>query len=110
MDVLGWNTETASSCDETESHNEQRYDDDKLELMGASDFVQFATLNFSQFGQVKSPFHVEFRDDLDKDRVVFLAVDGEFYKLRNVKKKIEIYVDSHMPKIKMLRFNPESII
>ena len=49
MDVLGWDTETASSCDDNEKF-EQRYDDDKMELLGASDSMNFSLLKMSQFG------------------------------------------------------------
>ena len=82
MDVLGWETETASSCDDNEKF-QQRYDDDKMELLGASDSMNFSLLKMSQFGQAKSPYHIEFREDVDKERVIFLAVDGEFYKIKN---------------------------
>ena len=41
MDVLGWDTETASSCDDSENY-EQKYDDDKIELVGAADTKNFS--------------------------------------------------------------------
>eukprot|EP00347_Sterkiella_histriomuscorum_P011684 403371505 len=108
LDVLGWDTETQTSGDDQEQII-QRYDDDKIEMMGAQDMLHFSTLNFSRFGQAKSPFHIDFRDDVDEEKEIFLAIDGEYYKLKNIV-KIEFQVDSHMPKIKMLRFNPETII
>lgn len=40
-------------------------------------------MKLSQFGQAKSPFHVEFREDVDKERVIYFSVDGEFYKIKN---------------------------
>ena len=54
-----------------------------MELLGASDSMNFSLLKMSQFGQAKSPYHIEFREDVDKERVIFLAVDGEFYKIKN---------------------------
>ena len=79
IDVLGWDTETASSCDDYDTSYIQRYDDDKMELMGASDRLNLAVFNMSQFGQAKSPYHIEFRDDVDEDKIIYIAIDGEFF-------------------------------
>ncbi len=49
MGVLGWDTETQSSCDDAEKWI-QKYDDDKMELLGAADSVNFTFLKMSQFG------------------------------------------------------------
>lgn len=38
VDVLGWDTETCTSGDEND-YSVQRYDDDKIELMGAPDLL-----------------------------------------------------------------------
>jgi hypothetical protein len=48
--VLGWDTETASSCDDSSDSYVQRYDDDKMELMGAADRVNLSFFNMSRFG------------------------------------------------------------
>lgn len=45
---------------------------------------------------------------MESDEDIYFAVDGEFFKLRKAK-KIEFKVDSHMPRIRLLRFNPESL-
>lgn len=107
VDVLGWDTETCTSGDEGD-FSVQRYDDDKIELMGAPDLLQFTAFNFSRYGQAKSPFHIDFREDVDEEKEIYLAIDGEFYTLKNVR-KIEFQVDPGLPKLKMLRFNPESL-
>jgi hypothetical protein len=52
VDVKGWlNDITESSSNEEEDKRDQRYDDDKMELMGASDAVNFSLFRMSQFGQ-----------------------------------------------------------
>jgi hypothetical protein len=79
-----------------------------MELMGATDAVNFSLFRMSQFGQAKSPFTVDFKEDKDDREEIYFAVDGEFFKLRNAK-KIEFKVDEHMPRIKLLRFNPDSL-
>ena len=107
--MLGWDTETASSCDDSDTGFTQRCDDDKMELMGASDRLNLAVMNMSQFGQAKSPFHIEFREDVDEDKVIYIAVDGEFYKVKNAR-RMNFIVDQQMPRIKMLRFNPDSLL
>ena len=56
-----------------------------MELLGASDPVNFAIFRMSHFGQAKSPYAIDFREDLDPDREIFFAVDGEFYKIKNAK-------------------------
>jgi hypothetical protein len=106
VDVKGWDIE--SSSNEEEEKYSQRYDDDKMELMGASDAVNFSLFRMSQFGQARSPYTIEFRKDLDKDKEIYFSVDGEFFKIRNAK-KIEFRVDQTMPRIKMLRFSPSSL-
>jgi|LauGreDrversion4_2_1035121.scaffolds.fasta_scaffold1476048_1 hypothetical protein len=63
-----------------------------MELMGASDAVNFSLFRMSQFGQAKSPFTVDFKENLESDEDIYFAVDGEFFKLRNAK-KIEFKVD-----------------
>lgn len=45
-----------TSCDESDSRLEQKYDDDKMELMcheGITDYIDF---EMSRYGQVRSPF------------------------------------------------------
>lgn len=79
-----------------------------MELLGASDAMNFSLFRMSQFGQARSPYTIEFREDLEEPQDVYFAVDGEFYILRNAK-KIEFCVDPHMPRIKLLRFNPDSL-
>lgn len=79
-----------------------------MELMGATDAVNFSLFRMSQFGQAKSPFTVELKENLEDDQEIYFAVDGEFIKLRNAK-KIEFKVDLHMPRIKLLRFNADSL-
>jgi hypothetical protein len=49
---------------------------------------------------------IEFKEDLAKDKEIFFSCDGEFYIIRNAK-KIDFKVDAELPRIKMLRFNPE---
>jgi len=80
-----------------------------MELMGASDRVNLAVFNMSQFGQAKSPFHIEFREDVDENKVIFIAIDGEFYQVKKAV-RLDFMIDQHMPKIKMLRFNPDSLL
>lgn len=108
VDVKGWDIVTESSSNEEEEKYSQRYDDDKMELMGASDAMNFSLFRMSQFGQARSPYTIEFRDDLEEDSDIYFAVDGEFFIIRNPK-KIEFKVDSHMPRIKLLRFNSDSL-
>jgi hypothetical protein len=79
-----------------------------MELMGAPDAVNFSLFRMSQFGQAKSPYAIEFREDLDEDQDVYFAVDGEFLIIRNPV-RVEFKVDPHMPRIKLLRFNPDSL-
>jgi hypothetical protein len=59
-------------------------------------------------GQAKSPYHIDFKEDLDENNEIFFAVDGEFRIIRKAK-RIEFVVDPHMPRIKILRFNPDSL-
>ncbi|CDW90395.1 diacylglycerol [Stylonychia lemnae] len=108
IDFLGWDTETASSCDDTDDQI-QRYDDDKMELVGAPDWLQFSTFNYHRYGQAKSPFQVEFREDLDHDKIIYMANDGEYFKLKKLK-KITFRTDPKAPKLNMLRFNPDCMI
>lgn len=79
-----------------------------MELMGACDAMNFSLFRMSQFGQARSPYAIEFRDDIAEDQDVYFAVDGEFLMIRNAV-KVEFIVDPHMPKIKLLRFNPDSL-
>jgi hypothetical protein len=46
---------------------------------------------------------------VDQDKIIYIAVDGEFYKVKNAV-RMDFIVDPHMPKIKMLRFNPDSLL
>ena len=46
---------------------------------------------------------MEFREDLDKDRELYFAVDGEFYKIKGGK-RVQFKVDSKLPRIRMLRY------
>ena len=106
IDVHGWDLSELSSAGEEDDRYAQRYDDDKMELMGATDAVNFSLFRMSQFGQARSPFTIDFREDLESE--IYFAVDGEFFVIRNAK-KIEFRVDPHMPRIKLLRFNPDSL-
>lgn len=111
INVSGWDTTDyyqTSSADDDDLKYKQRYDDDKIELMGASDAMNFSLFRMSQFGQARSPYAIEFREDLEDGHDVYFAVDGEFLMVRNPK-KIEFCVDPHMPRIKLLRFNPDSL-
>lgn len=110
IDIKGWTEETSelSSSNEEEEKLVQRYDDDKMELMGAPDAVNFSLFRMSQFGQARSPYAIEFREDLEEGRDVYFAVDGEFLIIRNPV-RVEFRVDPHMPRIRLLRFNPESL-
>ena len=99
----GWDTET-SSCAEEEKYV-QRYDDDKMELLGASDPLNFALFKMSQFGQARSPYAIDFKADTEEERTIYFAVDGEFYKIKK-RKSIEFKIDRMLPRIKMLRYNP----
>jgi len=56
---------------------------------------------------VRSPYSIEFREDLDKETEIFFAVDGEFLKIKNAK-SINFKIDRSLPRIKMLRYNPVS--
>lgn len=101
--LKGWETET-SSCAEEEKYV-QRYDDDKMELLGAADPLHFALFKMDSFGQARSPYVIDFKEDIDEERTIYFAVDGEFYKIKKPK-SIEFKVDSMLPRIKMLRYNP----
>jgi hypothetical protein len=70
IDIRGWDKGVSSTDTEYVQTSEddmdsikyaQRYDDDKMELMGASDAVNFSLFKMSQFGQAKSPYAIEFR-------------------------------------------------
>ena len=54
-----------------------------MEMMGASDRLNLTVMNMSQFGQAKSPFQIDFREDVDEDKIIYIAVDGEFFKVKN---------------------------
>ena len=54
--------------------------------MGATDAVNFSLFRMSQFGQAKSPFTIDFKDEIEGQEDIYFAVDGEFFKLRNAKK------------------------
>jgi len=47
--VQGWDI-LESSCNEEEDKMEQRYDDDKMELMGAASLMDYSLMRMSQFG------------------------------------------------------------
>ena len=79
-----------------------------MELMGATDAINFSFFRMSQLGQAKSPYHIDFRKDVGEDSDIYFAVDGEFLIIRNPE-KIELKVDPHLPRIKLLRFNPDSL-
>lgn len=79
-----------------------------MELIGASDPVNFALFKMAHFGQVKSPYAIQFREDRDEERTIYFAVDGEYYKIKNAK-KIEFKVDCNLPRIKMLRYNGSTL-
>lgn len=68
VDIKGWdvNDITESSSNEEEEKYAQRYDDDKMELMGASDAMNFSLFRMSQFGQAKSPYAIEFNEDMEE--------------------------------------------
>lgn len=104
--LKGWETET-SSCAEEEKYM-QRYDDDKMELLGAADPLHFALFKMDQFGQARSPYVITFKEDIEEERAIYFAVDGEFYKIKKPK-SIEFKVDRALPRIKMLRFMPPAI-
>ena len=108
LNITGWSDAYDSSSNDEEEKHLQRYDDDKMELMGATDAINFSFFRMSQLGQAKSPYHIDFRKDVSGESDIYFAVDGEFRIIRNPE-RIEFKVDSHMPRIKLLRFNPDSL-
>lgn len=79
-----------------------------MELLGASDPLNFALFRMHQFGQARSPYAIDFKKtDTDEERTIYFAVDGEFYKIKQPK-SIEFKIDRMLPRIKMLRYNPSS--
>jgi hypothetical protein len=94
-----------TSCDESDSKLIQKIDDDKIELMGHASITDFPNATLGRYGQIRSPFEVEYREDyIASGRQLNFGIDGEFFELRNCK-KLKFQLDPTLPKIKVLKRN-----
>jgi len=55
-----------TSCDESDSKLEQRFDDDKMELMCHESVIDYIDFELARLGQIRSPFQVELQEDFEK--------------------------------------------
>ena len=53
-----------TSCDESDSRLEQKFDDDKMELMCHEGLTDYLDFELARYGQCRSPFQVEVVEDL----------------------------------------------
>lgn len=59
--------------------------------------------SMARYGQVRSPFDVQFNEDFENEnRKLVICIDGETYVLKNAK-KITFSIDKECPKVKVLR-------
>ena len=52
-----------TSCDESDSKLTQKIDDDKIELMCHENILDYADATLGRYGQVRSPFQVDYKED-----------------------------------------------
>ena len=92
-----------TSCDESETTLKQDIADDKIELMCHESPVDYANGEMGRLGQVRSPFTVDCNQEFETEhRKMGLAIDGEFYELKNAK-SFKFEIDKNCPRIKILK-------
>jgi hypothetical protein len=65
--------------------------------------TDYTTFELGRLGQVRSPFHIDYTDDYEKQgKVLTFGIDGEFYELRKCT-RITFSLDKTCPKLKILK-------
>ena len=83
----------------------QKIDDDKIELMCHETMTDYANATLGRYGQVRSPFFVDYREDYVKaGNALMIGIDGEFYQLKDCL-RVRFQLDPTLPKIKVLKRN-----
>jgi len=58
----------ATSCDESDSLLEAKYDDDKMELMCQEKHTDYLNFDMTRLGQVRSPYTIELQEHFKMEK------------------------------------------